>query len=160
MVVSFQLHHLFPANMYAFSIKVVRQTLHVWLIAQRKIILIFRHKTNIQRTNLGRNGYFFLWQLEFIRKGLVPKDFSSPGMMAALFDGTNAAKYIPANAGKLPPNELHKMMEGARFRMGWFMKESSQTLHYTIGVVDDEDFTFMGSKAEIAAMESHRVRAD
>ncbi|KAE9582165.1 hypothetical protein CGMCC3_g1332 [Colletotrichum fructicola] len=93
-------------------------------------------------------------------KGLVPKGFSSPGMMAALFHGTNAVKYIPANAAKFPPNELRKMMEGVRFRMGWFMKESDQTLHYTIGVLDDEDFTFMGSKAEIAAMERHRVRAN
>ncbi|CAI0649674.1 unnamed protein product [Colletotrichum noveboracense] len=99
-------------------------------------------------------------QIPVNEKGLVPKGFSSPGMMAALFHGTNAVKFIPANAAKFPPNELHKMMEGVRFRMGWFMKESDQTLHYTIGVLDDEDFTFMGSKAEVATMERHRVRAD
>ncbi|KAH0422253.1 hypothetical protein CcaCcLH18_12915 [Colletotrichum camelliae] len=91
---------------------------------------------------------------------LVPKGFSSLGMMAALFHGTNAAKYIPANAHKLPSHEIHKMMEGVRFRMGWFMKESDQTLHYTIAVLDDEDFTFMGSKAEMTAMGRHRARAD
>lgn len=92
--------------------------------------------------------------------GLAPEGFNSPALMEALLHDSNAAKFIPKGAQKLPPAELHKKMEGVRFRMGWYMKESDETMHYTIGVPDDEDFTFMGSKAEMAAAERHRAKAD
>lgn len=84
--------------------------------------------------------------------GIAPKGYNSPSMMALLLRESNAMKYVPPDWKELSFNEFHERMAGIRFRMGWFLRESDETRHYTVGVLGDEEFTFLGSKSEMESM--------
>ncbi|KAF9870210.1 hypothetical protein CkaCkLH20_12296 [Colletotrichum karsti] len=81
-------------------------------------------------------------------KGLAPEGFSSIAMVTSLLYESNAARYIPEATERLPTSELHGLLAGKKFRLGWFRRKSDQTSHFTVGVMDDEDFPFMGSKLD------------
>ncbi|KAJ3940064.1 uncharacterized protein N0V96_010065 [Colletotrichum fioriniae] len=83
-------------------------------------------------------------------KGLAPDGFNSIAAMTALLKDSNAMDHLPEGAEHMSKKELHEKLSGLRFRMGWFWRESTQTRHYTIGVLDDENFEFLGNKDEIA----------
>ncbi|KAK1496427.1 hypothetical protein CCUS01_02774 [Colletotrichum cuscutae] len=83
-------------------------------------------------------------------EGLAPDGYNSIAAMTALLKDSNAVDHLPEGAEHMSKKELHEKLSGLRFRMGWFWRESTQTRHYTIGVLDDENFEFLGNKDEIA----------
>ncbi|KXH38931.1 hypothetical protein CSIM01_06068 [Colletotrichum simmondsii] len=83
-------------------------------------------------------------------KGLAPDGFNSIAAMTALLKDSNAMDHLPEGAEHMSKKELHEKLSGLQFRMGWFWRESTQTRHYTIGVLDDENFEFLGDKDDIA----------
>ncbi|KXH31518.1 hypothetical protein CNYM01_06569 [Colletotrichum nymphaeae SA-01] len=83
-------------------------------------------------------------------EGLAPEGYNSIAAMTALLKDSNAMDHLPEGAEHMSKKELHEKLSGLRFRMGWFWRESTQTRHYTIGVLDDENFEFLGNKDEIA----------
>ncbi|KAL2877590.1 hypothetical protein SGCOL_007116 [Colletotrichum sp. CLE4] len=68
----------------------------------------------------------------------------------ALLQDSNAMNRLPEGAELMSKENLHHQLSGLRFRMGWFWRESTQTRHHTIGILDDENFEFLGNKDEIA----------
>ncbi|KAF6834226.1 hypothetical protein CPLU01_05037 [Colletotrichum plurivorum] len=89
------------------------------------------------------------WLLHMDVKGLAPDGFNSIGMMAALLRPSNAMQYMPSQV--LSQAETYEQLRGLRFRMGWFRRESDRTRHFTIGVLGDENFTFLGGKNDMDA---------
>ncbi|KAF6808322.1 hypothetical protein CMUS01_13926 [Colletotrichum musicola] len=87
------------------------------------------------------------WLLDLDVKGLAPDGFNSIGMMAALLLPSNLMRYMPSQVSS--PADNHQQLRGLRFRMGWFRRESDQTRHFTIGVLGDENFTFLGGKNDL-----------
>ncbi|KAG7075152.1 hypothetical protein JMJ76_0011614 [Colletotrichum scovillei] len=83
-------------------------------------------------------------------EGLAPDGYNSIAAMAALLKDSNAMDHLPEGAEHMSKKELHEKLSGLRFRMGWFWRESTRTRHYTIGVLDDENFEYLGNKDEIA----------
>ncbi|UQC84374.1 uncharacterized protein CLUP02_09870 [Colletotrichum lupini] len=83
-------------------------------------------------------------------EGLAPDGYNSIAAMTALLKDSNAMDHLPEGAEHMSKKELHEKLSGLRFRLGWFWRESTQTRHYTIGVLDDENFDFLGNKDEIA----------
>ncbi|KAK1654987.1 hypothetical protein BDP81DRAFT_457654 [Colletotrichum phormii] len=83
-------------------------------------------------------------------KGLAPDGYNSMAATKALLQDSNAMHHLPEGAELMSKENLHRELSGLRFRMGWFWRETTQTRHYTIGVLDDEDFEFLGNKDEIA----------
>ncbi|KXH25186.1 hypothetical protein CSIM01_04130 [Colletotrichum simmondsii] len=84
-------------------------------------------------------------------KELAPDGFSSIAMMAALLDASNFAKYVSEDSYTLSKKDLYERLSSIRFRMSWFRRESDRSLHFTIGVMDDDDFTFVGSKEDMGS---------
>ncbi|KAF6807771.1 hypothetical protein CSOJ01_07973 [Colletotrichum sojae] len=89
------------------------------------------------------------WFLDMDVKGLAPDGFNSIGMMAALLRPSNAMQYMPSQV--LSQAETYEQLRGLRFRMGWFRRESDQTRRFTIGVLGDQNFTFLGGKNDLDA---------
>ncbi|KXH48605.1 hypothetical protein CSAL01_08844 [Colletotrichum salicis] len=83
-------------------------------------------------------------------EGLAPDGSNSIAAMTALLKGSNAMDHLPKGAERMSKKELNEKLSGLRFRMGWFWRESTQTRHYTIGVLDDEDFELLENKHDIA----------
>lgn len=83
-------------------------------------------------------------------EGLAPDGYNSIAAMTALLKDSNAMDHLPKGAEHMSKKELHEKLSGLRFRIGWFWRESTQTRHYTIGVLNDENFEFLGNKDEIA----------
>ncbi|KAF4887774.1 hypothetical protein CGCF415_v014710 [Colletotrichum fructicola] len=82
-------------------------------------------------------------------EGLAPDGCNSMAAMAALLSNSNILSRLPGNANSMSAKELNNHMSGLRFQMGWFLDEATQTKHYTIGAMDDEDFKFIGSKEQM-----------
>ncbi|KAF6842813.1 hypothetical protein CMUS01_02739 [Colletotrichum musicola] len=87
-------------------------------------------------------------------KGLAPKDFQSILMTASLLESSNATEHIPIETQSLSRDECNGILTSLRFRLGWFRRESDQTRHFTIGVMGDDNFTFL-SNEEIAVDKEH-----
>ncbi|KAF6803343.1 hypothetical protein CMUS01_15118 [Colletotrichum musicola] len=87
-------------------------------------------------------------------KGLAPDGCDSMAAMAALLANSNIPDRLPKDINLASLNELYDQLSGLRFRMGWFWNEATQTKHYTIGVLDDDDFKFLGDKGQ---MEKERL---
>ncbi|KXH69185.1 hypothetical protein CSAL01_06011 [Colletotrichum salicis] len=85
-------------------------------------------------------------------KGLAPDEFSSIAMMAALLDASNFSMHIPQDSHRLSKENLYDRLLSKRFRMGWFRRESDRTMHFTLGVMDDDDFKFVGSMKDVDKM--------
>ncbi|KAF6821001.1 hypothetical protein CSOJ01_00436 [Colletotrichum sojae] len=83
-------------------------------------------------------------------KGLAPKDFQSISMTAALLESSNATEHIPIETQSLSREECDVVLSGLRFRLGWFRRESDQTRRFTIGVMGDANFTFLGNEENVA----------
>ncbi|KAK2770102.1 hypothetical protein CKAH01_04445 [Colletotrichum kahawae] len=79
-------------------------------------------------------------------EGLAPVGFNSMAAMVALLRNSNIPDRLPGHINLESSKELYQQLSGLGFRMGWFWREATQTRHYTIGVMGDEDFKFMGSK--------------
>ncbi|KAF4774871.1 hypothetical protein HER10_EVM0004249 [Colletotrichum scovillei] len=95
---------------------------------------------------------FTTWRrglLDMDVKGLAPDGFSSIAMMAALLDSSNFEKHVPEDSHKLSKEDLYDRLSSLSFRMGWFRRESDRTMHFTVGILDDDDFKFVSSKDEV-----------
>lgn len=82
-------------------------------------------------------------------EGLAPDGYSSMAAMAALLANSNIPNRLPRNINLASSKELYDQLSGIRFRMGWFWNEATQTKHYTIGVLGDDDFKFLGDKDQV-----------
>ncbi|KAK7445837.1 hypothetical protein Landi51_07764 [Colletotrichum acutatum] len=98
----------------------------------------------LQRFTNWRRGL-----LDIDVKGLAPDGLSSIAMMAALLDTSNFAKHMPDDSHKLSKEDIYDRLSSMRFRMSWFRRESDRTMHFTVGVMDDDDFKFVGSRRTV-----------
>ncbi|GKT49529.1 uncharacterized protein ColSpa_09710 [Colletotrichum spaethianum] len=81
--------------------------------------------------------------------GLALDGWRSIASMAGLLSESNASTHLPPNTELLSTKELHGQMSDVSFRLGWFRREWDQTRHYTIGVMDDGEFNFMGVRKTV-----------
>ncbi|KAF6786815.1 hypothetical protein CSOJ01_15351 [Colletotrichum sojae] len=79
-------------------------------------------------------------------KGLAPEGFNSFAALGSLLRGSNVSSHLMPGAHLLSNEELHEMHSHLSFRLGWFRYESDQSRHFSIGVLGDETFTFLGRK--------------
>ncbi|KAK1494100.1 hypothetical protein CCUS01_13767 [Colletotrichum cuscutae] len=106
---------------------------------------------------------FTTWRrglLDMDVKGLAPDGFSSIAMMAALLDSSKFEKHVPENSHKLSKEDLYDRLSSMRFRMGWFRRESDRTMHFTVGVMDDDDFRFVGNKEDVGDEDINKQDVD
>ncbi|KAF9878010.1 hypothetical protein CkaCkLH20_04586 [Colletotrichum karsti] len=82
-------------------------------------------------------------------KGLAPPDYASISMTASLLHDSNVTNHLPRDTQGLLPSELHGLLAGLRFRLGWFQRASDGTRHFTIGILDDKEFDFVSSKKDM-----------
>ncbi|KAF9871091.1 hypothetical protein CkaCkLH20_11508 [Colletotrichum karsti] len=90
-------------------------------------------------------------------KGLAPENYNSIAVMSSLLSESNLPTYLPVNTRLLSSEELHSMLSGLSFRMGWFQRtnpSSEPSKHFTIGVMEDENFVFLGSKEDMKKKEA------
>ncbi|KAH9237601.1 hypothetical protein K456DRAFT_1829158 [Colletotrichum gloeosporioides 23] len=79
-------------------------------------------------------------------KGLAPESSGSIAGSASLLQETNVSKYLATIPSDLPAERLAARLKGVRLRMGWFQREPEKSQHFTIGVMNDEEFVFVGGK--------------
>ncbi|KAK1490707.1 hypothetical protein CTAM01_10633 [Colletotrichum tamarilloi] len=106
---------------------------------------------------------FTTWRrglLDMDVKGLAPDGFSSIAMMAALLDSSKFEKHVPEDSHKLSKEDLYDRLSSMRFRMGWFRRESDRTMHFTVGVMDDDDFRFVGNKEDVGYEDINKQDVD
>ncbi|KAL0931215.1 uncharacterized protein CTRU02_213950 [Colletotrichum truncatum] len=80
-------------------------------------------------------------------KGLAPDGFQSIAAMNDLLKDSNIFKYLPDGVLLLSSKELYGRLSDLNFRMGWFSRTSDMDKVFTVGVEGDDDFVYMGSKA-------------
>ncbi|KAF4907141.1 hypothetical protein CGCF415_v007490 [Colletotrichum fructicola] len=79
-------------------------------------------------------------------KGLAPDGFNSFAALASLLRDSNALSHLPEGTELLSTDELHGMFPHLGFHLGWFQDETDESKHFTIGVLEDEDFKFLARK--------------
>lgn len=84
------------------------------------------------------------WLLDMDARGLAPDGFHSIASVASLLQNSNTAAHLPPGSEMMSSDELHGHMHGLGFRLGWFRRECDQTRHYTVGVMGDPAFNYMG----------------
>ncbi|KAK6211704.1 hypothetical protein QIS74_10968 [Colletotrichum tabaci] len=89
------------------------------------------------------------WLLDMDVRGLAPDGWRSIASIAGLLCESNASAHLPPSTELLSQKELHGQMSDVSFRLGWFRRECDQTRHYTIGVMDDGEFNFMGVRRTV-----------
>ncbi|KAL0936275.1 uncharacterized protein CTRU02_208490 [Colletotrichum truncatum] len=86
-------------------------------------------------------------------KGLAPDGYGSIGLMTSLLHDSNAVKHIPSGSDSLSTLDLHDFLEDMLFRLGWFRREVDQSMHFTVGVLEDTTYPWVESKKEREAAE-------
>ncbi|KAJ0345985.1 hypothetical protein KNSL1_007895 [Colletotrichum chrysophilum] len=81
-------------------------------------------------------------------KGLAPDGFGSIGAMTSLLRESNAMDHVPSQSERVSTADLHEMLKGLWFRLGWFSREADQRRHFTVGVLEDKKFSWIESKIE------------
>ncbi|KAF9876659.1 hypothetical protein CkaCkLH20_06067 [Colletotrichum karsti] len=81
-------------------------------------------------------------------RGLAPDRFGSLGLTASLLWDSNAAENIPARSRAVATGDVHGMLSDLRFRLGWFRRGADGERRFTVGVLGDEKFQWVESKAE------------
>lgn len=97
----------------------------------------------------GRRPFLFDLSL----RGIAPEDFSSVSCMEALLEGSNIFEMLPEDAHLMSTAKIYETLEGKRFRMGWFRRTEPCEDVFTIGVLDDDNLIFLGSKQDFKKME-------
>ncbi|KAF6837144.1 hypothetical protein CPLU01_03256 [Colletotrichum plurivorum] len=77
---------------------------------------------------------------------LAPEGFHSFAALGSLLRDSNVSAHLMPGADLLSTEELHGIHSLLGFRLGWFQDESDQSRHFTIGVLGDETFKFLGRK--------------
>ncbi|KAH9237608.1 hypothetical protein K456DRAFT_33096 [Colletotrichum gloeosporioides 23] len=95
--------------------------------------------------------------LDMDLRGLGPANSTSLYMTAALLIPSNAIQHMPSQP--LSKDETLEQLRGLRFRLGWFYRESDQTKHLTIGVLNDERYSFLGTKKDLGGEYSNDQRS-
>lgn len=90
-------------------------------------------------------------------KGLAPEDMGSLQATYSLLRESNAYEKIH-NAETAPSSEVQHKMDDLKFRLGWFQDTttSERSIHFTVGVLDDENFIFLGSKRQVMSLGGSR----
>ncbi|KAK2770459.1 hypothetical protein CKAH01_14734 [Colletotrichum kahawae] len=81
-------------------------------------------------------------------KGLAPDGFGSIGAMTSLLRDSNAMDHVPSQSERVSTADIHEMLKGLWFRLGWFNREADQRRHFTVGVLEDKKFSWVESKIE------------
>ncbi|KAH7001325.1 hypothetical protein EDB80DRAFT_616724 [Ilyonectria destructans] len=89
------------------------------------------------------------WLLDMDLKGLAPQGFSSIAMMEALIHGSNFLAGTSNDARSMSSRDPHQWLAGRFFRMGWFQGDGTREEEFTIGVLEDESFPFLGDKGDM-----------
>lgn len=111
---------------------------HLWSLLSRALRVFF---------GIGLTSRLLSMNVE----GLAPDEFGSVNAMASLLYDSNAAARLPADSRQFTTEEVHAMLKGLKFRMGWFRREDDGSRHFTVGVVGDRAFEFLNGKYDAAA---------
>ncbi|KAF6830346.1 hypothetical protein CPLU01_07401 [Colletotrichum plurivorum] len=79
-------------------------------------------------------------------RGLAPDDFHSMTAGVALLQGSNALVHVPEHTHLMDTQEIYGRLAGLDFRMGWFRRAADGGRCYTIGVMGDDGFEFVGDR--------------
>ncbi|KAK1701018.1 hypothetical protein BDP55DRAFT_640178 [Colletotrichum godetiae] len=84
-------------------------------------------------------------------KGLAPDGFHSMKSMAALLHGSNISSHmhLPQSVHLLSKGDLYSRIDDLSFRMSWFQRTIDQAKYFTIGILGDEEFMYMGKEMSI-----------
>ena len=106
---------------------------HVWALVSTILVRGWRRERETGRWLL----------IDFELRGLAPRGFSSMARMEALLRGSNYTSVIRTviNGSDLKREYL---APGVAFRMGWFFNKRDQVRVFTIGVMGDAEFEFLG----------------
>ncbi|KAH7309694.1 hypothetical protein B0I35DRAFT_515107 [Stachybotrys elegans] len=96
----------------------------------------------IRRRTGGQKG----WLVDMEMGGLAPSGYNSIAMMHALLSGSNAPNHMPPNASLLSSKRVAFDLGESRFKLGWFTSEWTVEKHFTVGLMNDDNFTFQGGK--------------
>ncbi|KAK1656351.1 hypothetical protein BDP81DRAFT_20203 [Colletotrichum phormii] len=89
------------------------------------------------------------WLFDMEVKGLAPDGFHSMTSMVALLHGSNAPSHLPQSIHLLSKGDLYSRIDDLSFQMGWFQRALDQARYFTIGVLGDEEFMYMGKEMSI-----------
>lgn len=81
-------------------------------------------------------------------RGLAPDSFHSMTAGAALLQGSNAPGHMPEHTHLMDAREIYGRLAGLDFRMGWFRRLADGARCYTIGVMGDDGFEFVGERGD------------
>ncbi|KAF6828291.1 hypothetical protein CMUS01_08651 [Colletotrichum musicola] len=79
-------------------------------------------------------------------EGLAPDEFGSINAMASLLYDSNLVGRLPDDSRRFTTEEVHAMLKGLRFRMGWFRREGDGERRFTVGALGDSAFEFLGGR--------------
>ncbi|KAF4830683.1 hypothetical protein CGCTS75_v005573 [Colletotrichum tropicale] len=104
--------------------------------------------TNIWALLSAASGHFLgeALPLDMEVGGLAPNGFNCIAAMFALLKDSNVWAYLPDDAERLSPKGLYDHLADLEFRLGWFYRAEDQTKVFTVGVIGDPVFMFLGPK--------------
>ncbi|KAF5484405.1 hypothetical protein CGCS363_v014286 [Colletotrichum siamense] len=79
-------------------------------------------------------------------KGLAPSGFNSMAAMFVLLKDSNIWAYLPDDVERLSSKRLYDHVADLKFRLGWFYRAEDQSRVFTVGVIGDPGFMFLGPK--------------
>ncbi|VUC35629.1 unnamed protein product [Clonostachys rosea] len=85
------------------------------------------------------------WLLDMQMKDVAPDEFGSIMMVESLIHGSNCAKYRSKECYLEKLEVVHGKLSDLRFRIGSFLRKGATEREVTLGVLDDEDFQFLGT---------------
>ncbi|KAF9880682.1 hypothetical protein CkaCkLH20_01724 [Colletotrichum karsti] len=90
------------------------------------------------------------WLLDMDVKSLAPEAFGSLAAIVNLLRGSNASEHLPVNTQELSEEELYAELFDLKFCLGWFrdMRGPEDSRCFTVGVLEDEKFVFLGGREE------------
>jgi hypothetical protein len=95
------------------------------------VILLWRQR--------GRRGKKNSWIEGTDFPSFVPRGPNSVATGARLWAESNVKQWLPADADRMRPKELHELLRGTTFKLGWFRRKGgSRDRVFTIGVLDPE----------------------
>jgi hypothetical protein len=98
--------------------------------ARGLVIILWRRRTRHGKKQAWIEGTDF--------PSFVPKGVNSVATGVRLWADSNVREWLPADADRMRPNELHGLLTGTRFKLGWFRRRADGERVFAIGVLDPE----------------------
>ncbi|KAF6828618.1 hypothetical protein CPLU01_08387 [Colletotrichum plurivorum] len=106
---------------------------HIWSLLSRALRAFF---------GIGLTSRLLSMNVE----GLAPDEFGSINAMASLLYDSNLVGSLPEDSRRFTTEEVHAMLKGLKFRMGWFRRAEDGGRRFTVGALGDAAFEFLGGR--------------